>query len=66
MAYLRPRYRLEAQFDWDDAPEEAAHFLNWMLASYAPMRAGLRPPLSRRMIQWLNAPHGHPRASAPA
>jgi glycosyltransferase involved in cell wall biosynthesis len=56
MAYLRPRYRLEAQFDWDDAPEEAAHFLNWMLASYAPMRAGLRPPLSRRMIRWLNAP----------
>ncbi|MCK0151951.1 glycosyltransferase [Marivita sp. S6314] len=57
MAYLRPRYRLDAQFDWDSAPEEeAAHFLDWMLTSYAPMRSGLKPPLSRRAIQWLNAP----------
>ncbi len=56
LAYLHPRYRLEGQFDWDSAPEEVAHFLNWMLASYAPMRGGLRVPLSRRTIQWLNAP----------
>ncbi|SHI07361.1 glycosyltransferase [Marivita hallyeonensis] len=56
LAYLRPRHRLETQFDWDSAPEEAAHFLNWMLTSYAPMRAGLRPPLSARCIGWLNAP----------
>jgi glycosyltransferase involved in cell wall biosynthesis len=56
MAYLHPRYRLEAQFDWHAAPEDAVHFLNWMLTSYAPMRAGLRVPLSQRTIQWLNAP----------
>jgi hypothetical protein len=56
MAYLRPRHRLEAQFGWDSAPEEAAHFLNWMLTAYAPMRAGLHVPLSRRAVQWLNAP----------
>ena len=56
MAYLRPRYRLEAQFDWGSAPEEAAHFLNWMLTNYAPLRTGLRVPLSKRTIQWLNAP----------
>ena len=56
MAYLRPRHRLEAEFDWGNAPENAAHFLNWMLTSYAPMRGGHRPPLSRRAIQWLNAP----------
>ncbi len=57
MAYLRPRHRQEMQFDWDTAPDEAAHFLNWMLSAYAPMRAPLRPPLSQRAIQWLNAPH---------
>ena len=56
MAYLRPRHRLEHAFDWDAAPEEAAHFLNWMLSAYAPMRTGLRPPLSQRAIDWLNAP----------
>ena len=56
MAYLRPRHRLEAEFDWDSAPEAAAHALNWMLTSYAPMRAPLRVPLPQRAIQWLNAP----------
>ncbi|MFP7675590.1 glycosyltransferase [Marivita sp. S0852] len=56
MAYLRPRYRLEDQLPWETAPEEAAHFLHWMLTSYAPMRTGLKPPLSKRAIQWLNAP----------
>jgi len=56
MAYLRPRYRLEAQFNWDDAPDEAAHVLNWMMTSYAPMRSPLRVPLSKHLIQWLNAP----------
>ena len=56
MAYLRPRYRLETTFDWDSAPEQAAHFLNWMLTSYAPMRSGLKPPLSQDAIAWLNAP----------
>lgn len=57
MAYLRPRHRQEAQFDWGSAPDEAAHFLNWMLSAYAPMRTPLRPPLSQRAIRWLNAPH---------
>lgn len=56
MAYLRPRYRLEAEFDWDNAPEDAAHFLNWMSTGYAPMRAPLRVPLSHHAIGWLNAP----------
>ena len=56
MAYLHPRHRLEAQFDWDAAPEDAAHFLNWMVTNYAPMRTGLRVPLSQPTIQWLNAP----------
>ena len=54
--FTRDRYRLEAQFDWDAAPEEAAHFLNWYLAGYGPLRAPLRPPLSRAAIDWLNAP----------
>lgn len=56
MAYLRPRHRLEREFDWDKAPDDAAHLLNWMLTGYAQMRRPLRPPLSRRAIQWLNAP----------
>ncbi|MFP7572470.1 glycosyltransferase, partial [Marivita sp. S2033] len=56
MAYARPRYRLETEFGWETAPEEAAHFLNWMLTAYAPMRAPLKVPLSGRAIQWLNAP----------
>lgn len=56
MAYLRPRHRLEAQFDWARAPDDAAHFLTWILTSYAPLRAGLRVPLSHRAIHWLNAP----------
>jgi len=56
MAYLRPRHRLERVFDWDSAPDDAAHLLNWMLTGYAPMRRPLRAPLSRCAIQWLNAP----------
>ena len=56
-SHLTHRHRLEETFDWTTHPEDAAHFLNWMLASYAPMRAPLKPPLSRRAIQWLNAPH---------
>lgn len=65
MAYLRPRYRLEAPFDWDSAPEQAAHFLHWMLTSYAPMRGGLKPPLSQRAIGWLNAPVVVPGVQTP-
>ncbi|MGH1424304.1 MAG: glycosyltransferase family 4 protein [Pseudooceanicola sp.] len=54
--YVRYRYKLDEGFDLATDPVEAEHFMGWYLAGYAPLRSGLRVPLSRDQIAWLNAP----------
>lgn len=54
--YVRYRYKLDIPFDFDDDPENVAHFLNWYIAGYGPLRKGLRTPMSADMIDWLNRP----------
>ncbi|MBI1417262.1 MAG: glycosyltransferase [Limimaricola sp.] len=53
--YTRFRYRQDGRFPCDADPDEVAHFLDWYLAGYSVMRNGLRVPLSRDLIAWLNA-----------
>ena len=52
--YVRYRYKLDDTFDTGTDPAEVAHFLNWYLAGYSTLRAGLRVPLSREMIAYFN------------
>lgn len=54
--YVRYRYKLDQTFDIAADPAEAAHFLNWYVAGYSTMRAGLRVPMSAGMIAWFNQP----------
>ena len=54
--YVRYRYKLDQPFPIQDDPENVAHFLNWYIAGYGPLRKGLRTPMSAEMIAYLNAP----------
>ena len=54
--YVRYRYKLDETFDTLDDPAEVAHFLNWYIAGYSTLRAGLRVPVSKDMLEYLNAP----------
>ncbi|MGR3374995.1 MAG: glycosyltransferase family 4 protein [Pseudooceanicola nanhaiensis] len=54
--YVRYRYKLDKPFPVQEDPAEIAHFLNWYVAGYGPLRKGLRVPMSAEMIDWLNAP----------
>ena len=54
--FTRYRYRVDLEFDTDNLAEERAHFLDWYLKSYGNVRQGRRIPLSREMIDYLNAP----------
>ncbi|WP_170831328.1 glycosyltransferase family 4 protein [Jannaschia faecimaris] len=54
--YVRYRYKLDTPFPIHDDPENVAHFLNWYIAGYGPLRRGLRTPLSAGMLDFLNAP----------
>ncbi|MEO0861156.1 MAG: glycosyltransferase [Pseudomonadota bacterium] len=54
--YVRYRYKLDAPFPTQDDPGEVAHFLQWYLAAYGPLRKGLRTPMSAEMIAWYNTP----------
>ncbi len=52
--YVRYRYKLDQSFDVLENHDEVAHFLQWYLAGYSPLRTGLRVPMSREMIEHLN------------
>ncbi|WP_175483277.1 glycosyltransferase [Salinihabitans flavidus] len=54
--YVRYRYKLDTPFPIQEDPENVAHFLSWYIAGYGPLRKGLRVPMSREMIDWLNMP----------
>lgn len=54
--FLRHRNRLDSCFDPARDPADVAHFFKHYLGVYGPSRAGLRTPLSRAAIDWLNAP----------
>lgn len=54
--YTRLRLHQERRFDVQGNPEDRDHFLHWYLAHYAAGRGGLRVPLSRDLIGYLNAP----------
>ena len=54
--YVRYRYKLDETFDTLEDPAEVAHFLNWYIAGYSTLRGGLRVPISKDMLDDLNAP----------
>ncbi|MGR3249983.1 MAG: glycosyltransferase family 4 protein [Paracoccus sp. (in: a-proteobacteria)] len=54
--YVRYRYKLDETFDTLEDPAEVAHFLNWYIAGYNTLRGGLRVPISKDMLDDLNAP----------
>lgn len=54
--YVRYRYKLDTPFPFHEDVENVAHFLNWYIAGYGPLRKGLRTPMSADMIDWLNKP----------
>lgn len=54
--YIRYRDRLDEVFDTANDPADIAHFYKRYLATYAAMRGGLRVPLTKRAIDWLNEP----------
>lgn len=50
-----PRYLDYVRQRDPEAPAEFEHFLNWYLESYSKQRPGLRIPLSRDLIAYLNS-----------
>mgnify|MGYP002853049355 CR=1 FL=1 len=54
--YIRYRDRLDEQFDTARNPADIAHFYKRYLGAYSTMRGGLRVPLSRAAIDYLNEP----------
>lgn len=54
--YTRYRFKLDQMFDIHANPEEASHFLTWYLGGYSTLRQGRRVPMSREMLDYLNAP----------
>lgn len=53
--YVRYRYKLDQSFDPHRDPAEAAHFLNWYIAGYSTLRHGLRVPIAKPVLDYLNA-----------
>ena len=53
--YVRYRYKLDQSFDPQSNPVDAAHFLNWYIAGYSTLRHGLRVPIAKPMLDYLNA-----------
>ncbi|MBP0484482.1 glycosyltransferase [Sagittula salina] len=54
--FVRYRNRVDRSFDPNRTPKDIAHFHKFYLGAYAPMRRGLRVPLSRDAIAWANEP----------
>jgi glycosyltransferase involved in cell wall biosynthesis len=54
--FTRLRMRMDAIFDPDTIPDDYDHFLEWYITSYSVRRNGLRVPLSRDLIAYLNEP----------
>lgn len=54
--YLYYRDKLEDRFDVHGDPAETAHFLSWFLAHYSCLRGGLRVPIAKSVLDYLNTP----------
>src|SRR5690606_36122561 len=52
--YTKFRLRKDREFDTVGNPEDRDQFLNWYLTAYSTARKGLRVPLSRELIDYLN------------
>lgn len=56
LEYVRHRMRVDASFDIEGNPEEPNHFVDFYLKAYGAHRRGLRTPLSKSLIDYLNQP----------
>lgn len=56
LEFTRRRYKQEQSFDPENDPDDAAHFLSWYLSVYGAQRKGVRIPLSRSELDYLNTP----------
>ncbi len=54
--YLYYRDKLEDRFKTHDDPAETEHFLSWFLAHYSTLRGGLRVPIPKTVLDYLNEP----------
>ena len=54
--YTKFRMRKERDYDTEGNPDDRDHFLNWYLTVYSPARGGLRVPLTKALIDYLNDP----------
>ena len=54
--YVRYRYKLDQSFDPHSDPVDAEHFLSWYIAGYSTLRNGLRVPIAKPVLDYLNAP----------
>ena len=54
--YLYYRDKLEDRFKTHDDPAETEHFLSWFLAHYSTLRGGLRVPIPKKVLDYLNEP----------
>ena len=54
--FAKFRLRVDTQYDTEGTPADLDHFLNWYLVGYGPTRTGLRTPLTKDLIDHLNAP----------
>lgn len=56
LEFSRRRHKQEQAFDPENDPDDAAHFLSWYLSVYGAQRKGVRIPLSRSELDYLNTP----------
>ena len=54
--YLRFRDKLETRFDPSADPVAIEHFFKWYLGHYSTNRGGLRVPMTKVMLDYLNTP----------
>jgi glycosyltransferase involved in cell wall biosynthesis len=54
--YLYYRDKLENRYDVHGDLVESEHMLHWFLSHYSTLRGGLRVPISKEVLDYLNAP----------
>ncbi len=56
LEYVRYRARQDQAFDTEGSKEDVEHYLDFYLKAYGTSRGGMRVPLSRKLIEFLNEP----------
>lgn len=54
--YLYYRDKLDDRFDVHGDASESEHMLKWLLGHYSTLRGGLRVPISKKVLDYLNEP----------